>query len=97
MQHRSEYDLRIRQDQPLVLIGIVKPAEQILDDVERSRSEGLPRATTRVSRGLKCWTTRLIVPSFYNVPYPERIRVDALQSCAIHIHAISLFGVVDEH
>jgi putative ABC transport system ATP-binding protein len=30
----------------------------------RSLSDGLARATTRVSRGLKCWTMRLMVPSF---------------------------------
>ena len=29
-----KYDLRVRPDQPLILAGVVKPAEQILDDVE---------------------------------------------------------------
>ena len=28
-----EYDLRVRTRQPLILVGVVKPAEQILDDI----------------------------------------------------------------
>jgi len=39
----------------------------------RSWSDGFPSATTRVSRGLKCWTIRLIAPSFPAASRPSNM------------------------
>jgi hypothetical protein len=39
---------------------------------------------------------RVRATRYYNTLHPECIKVGALQFRAIHIHAIPLFGVVDE-
>ena len=30
----GEYNLRVWMDQPLLFVGVVKPAEQIIDDIQ---------------------------------------------------------------